>query len=186
MLGHWAASPIGPVDDLMWATADGTRRLLVPSPEAGRFVSAVYGFDDTVVTPLRVRVRRSGVAVHAPDLRLEVHLVVAARGVSVPVGRPTWFTRWVEAPVARRLLGVRTWGVSPTGVREWYQAFSYRRVVRGWASIEGRDLGPLGPLDPPVRFGFSEPPRRPSAVAVRPVLHDPSGRLEEALRREPG
>lgn len=39
---------MGPVDDLMWALPDGTRRLLAPTPEAGRFVSAVYGFDETV------------------------------------------------------------------------------------------------------------------------------------------
>ncbi len=186
MLGHWAESPIGPVDDLMWATADGRRRLLVATPTAARFVSAVYGFDETVVTPLRVRGWSRGVAVHAPDLRLEVHLRAARWGVRVPVLRPPRFTRWIEAPIARRLLGVRTWGVSPTGVQEWYQATSYRRLVGGWASLEGRDLGPLGPLEPPVRFGFSEPPRRPTVVGVRPVLHDPSGRLEEALGRGRG
>lgn len=172
--------------DLMWAMPDGTRRLLVPTPEAGRFVSAVYGFDETMVTPLRARLWKRGVAVQAPDVRLEVHLAAAAWGVRVPIRRPAWFTRRVEAPVARRLLGVRTWGVSPTGVREWYQAVSYRRLVGGWAVLDGRDLGPLRPLDPPVRFGFSEPPRRPSVVGVRPVLHDSSGRLEEALRPGPG
>ncbi|MDP8938213.1 MAG: hypothetical protein M3O23_10890 [Actinomycetota bacterium] len=176
---------MGPVDDLMWALPGGTRRLLVPTPEAGRFVSAVYGFDDTVVTPLRVRASGRGVSVHAPELRLELHLV-AGWALRVPVRRPPWFTRWVEAPVARRLLGVRTWGVSPTGVQEWYQAVSYRPLAHGWASLDGRDLGPLRPVDPPVRFGFSEPPRRPSMVGVRPVLHDPSGRLEEALRPAPG
>lgn len=186
MLGHWEESPLGPVEDLMWARPDGTRRLLVPTPAAGRFVSAVYGFDETVVTPLQVRLWKRGAAVHAPELRLELHLAAGGWGVQVPVRRPAWFTRWVEAPVARRLLGVRTWGVSPTGVRECYQAVSYRRITHGWASLEGRDLGPLRPLGPPVRFGFSEPPRRPSMVGVRPVLHDPSGRLEEALRPGPG
>jgi len=175
--------------DLMWAAPDGTRRLLAPSPAVARFVSAVYGFDETVVTPLHARRSASpssaAVDVHAPELGLEVHLRGGWRLGPAPA-RPGWFTRWVEGPPARLLLGVRTWGVSPTGVQEWYPAVSYWPVVRGWASLGGRDLGPLGPLDPPVRFGFSEPPRRPSMVAVRPVLSDPTGRLEEALRREPG
>ncbi len=186
MLGHWEESPLGPVDDLMWATPDRCRRLLAPTGAAARFVSAVYGFDETVVTPLRARVRARGVDVHAPELGLEIHLVADGWGVRVPVARPRWFTSGVEGPIARRLLGVTVHGVSPTGVREWYQALSYRPVTAGWASLEGRDLGPLSPLDPPVRFGFSEPPRRPSVVGVRPVLHDPSGRLEEVLRRAPG
>lgn len=169
----------------MWAIPDGTRRLLAPSAAVGRFVSAVYGFDETVVTPLRARLSGAAVDVHAPEMGLEVHLRGGVRLGPAPA-RPAWFTRWVEGPPARRLLGVRTWGVSPTGVQEWYPAVSYRRVTGGWASLDGRDLGPLRPLDPPVRFGFSEPPRRPAMVEVRPVLSDPSGRLEESLRPAPG
>ena len=171
--------------DLMWATPAGERRLLAPTAAVARFVSAVYGFDETVVTPLRARVAGGAVDVHAPEIGLEVHLRGGFR-LCVPVPRPAAFTRWVEAPVAGRLLGVRTWGVSPSGVQEWYPATSYRRVVGGWASLEGRDLGALAPVDPPVRFGFSEPPRNPSMVEVRPILSDPSGRLEEALRPGPG
>ncbi len=72
-------------------------------------------------------------------------------------------------------MGVRTYGVSPTGVREWYRARSYRRVVAGSASVAGADLGPLRPIDPRCGFGFSEPPRRPSIVAVRPHLQFPPG-----------
>ena len=171
--------------DLMWATPDGTRRLLAPTAAVARFVSAVYGFDETVVTPLRAGLSGASADVHAPEVGLEVHLRGGRQLARAPA-RPAWFTRWVEGPLARRLLGVRTWGVSPTGVREWYPAVSYRRVTGGWASLNGRDLGALGPLDPPVRFGFSEPPRRPSMVGVRPILEDPSGRLEEALRPTPG
>jgi hypothetical protein len=114
--------------------------------------------------------------VAAPELGLELQ-ARAGRGWPLPPS-PAWITRYLAAPLARRLLGVRTYGVSPTGVREWYRARWYRPLVEARASIDGKDLGALGPLDPPVRFGFSEPPRRPSMVWVRPLLHDPKGRLD--------
>ena len=38
-------------------------------------------------------------------------------------------------------------------------------------------------LDPPLGVGFTDPPRRPSVVAVRPLLHDPTGRLDEIVDR---
>ncbi len=78
-------------------------------------------------------------------------------------------------------MGLRTFGTSPTGVREWYQALAWRPVVTGAARLDGRSLGALGPVEPPLGVGFSEPPRRPSMVLVRPVLEDPSGRLDDIL-----
>jgi hypothetical protein len=85
--------------------------------------------------------------------------------------------------VARALHGVRTYGISSTGVREWYRVDGWRPVVSGRASVAGRDLGALGPVDPPCRFGFSEPPRRPTITAVRPLLEDPSGALDQVVER---
>ena len=166
--------------DLMWATPDGERRLVASSEEVSAFVSAVYRFDRTEVADLQCEVDDHRLDLYAPDLGLELHLQAGA-GWRIPFRRPAWFTRWVEAPAARRLLGVRTYGVSPTGVREWYRADVYRPLIdaRGWA--DGRDLGELRPLDPPVGFGFSEPPRRPSMVWVRPLLHDPSGALSRSF-----
>ncbi|MFN2607842.1 MAG: hypothetical protein ABR511_08090 [Acidimicrobiales bacterium] len=196
MVGHWATSPLGPITDLMWASPDGERLLVAPSAEVAAFVSAVYGFDRTVVSPLHAgtdggRWPSAGVAptvhslhVTAPDLGLDLRLEAGA-GWRIPFPRPAWFTRWVEGPVARALLGVRTYGVSPTGVREWYRTDVYRRVTAGRATVGGRDLGPLGPVRPAVGFGFSEPPRRPSLVAVRPLLWDPSGALDRLLAASP-
>ena len=43
------------------------------------------------------------------------------------------------------------------------------------------DLGAMAPIDPACGFGFSEPPRRPTITLVRPLLHDPSGQLDEVL-----
>ncbi len=162
--------------DLMWARPDDERRLVAPSPEVAAFVSAVYGFDRTDVTPLHATLEDWHLRLTVPERGLELSLA-AGRGWRIPFPRPPWFTRWLEAPVARRLLGVRAYGVSPTGIREWYRADAYRPVVDAAATLHGRDLGPLRPLDPPVRFGFSEPPRRPSMVSVRPLLEDRSGAL---------
>ena len=172
MVGTWSQSPLGRLDDLMWARPDGRRLLLAATQEAVDYVSAVYGFDEVVVGPLRVALDGRFLHLRAAGLGLELHLT-AGRAVALPWPRPAWFTRWVEAPVAHRLLGVRVYGVSPSGVEEWYRAVSFRRVVAGWASVDGRDLGRLSPIDPPARFGFSEPPRLPSMVGVAPLLRWP-------------
>ncbi|MGH9264592.1 MAG: hypothetical protein ACRD1D_07865 [Acidimicrobiales bacterium] len=168
-MGTWQASPVGRLDDLMWARPDGRRLLVAATHEGADYVSGVYGFDEVVVGPLRVRLAGRSLDLFAPGLGLELHLT-AGWAVSLPSPRPPWFTRWVEGPIARLLLGVHTYGVSPSGVQEWYRAVSFRPIVAGWASLGGRDLGRLGPIDPPAGFGFSEPPRVPSMVAVRPLL----------------
>ena len=172
-MGTWRTSPVGPLDDLMWARPDGRRVLAAATEEGAGYVAGVYGFDEVVVGALKVCLDGRFLDLHAPDLGLELHLT-GGRAVSVPRARPAWFTRRVEGPVARRLLGVQTYGVSPSGVQEWYRAVSLRRVVAGWASLDGRDLGRLGPLDPPAGFGFSEPPRFPPLVGVEPLLAWPA------------
>ena len=161
----------------MWATSAGERWLVASRQDVADFVGGIYGFDRVVVSPLLVGSDRRRLDLHAPDLGLEIH-VEAGRGWPVPVPRrrPTWFTRRVEAPIARRLMGVEAYGVSPTGVREWYQASRYRPLVAARASLHGADLGPMQPLEPAVGFGFSEPPRRPSLVEARTVVEARSPR----------
>jgi hypothetical protein len=77
---------------------------------------------------------------------------------------PAWPV--VVDPIARALMpGVRTRGVTPGGT-ETYAATDLHRVTTMTGSWHGHDLGSLAPLEPPVRFGFSSAPRRPSIVAV--------------------
>ena len=172
----------------MWARPDGYRLLLASTAEATEYVSGVYGFDEVVVGPLEVDLHGRFLHLRAAGLGLEIHLH-AGRALSFPWPRPAWFTRWVEGPIAERLLGVHTYGVSPSGVQEWYRAVSVRRIRAGWASIDGRDLGRLGPIDPPAGFGFSEPPRFPTMVGVHPLLERPTtrsgGRSGPGLRPRP-
>ena len=158
--------------DLMWAAPDGTRRLVAPDPEVAGLVSSVYRFEEVLVAPLRLGAGPRWLDLEAPTLGLSLRLR-AGRGVTVPLPRPAGLTRRLEAPLARWLLGVHTWGSSTTGVEQWYQVRSFRWVTEGVAALAGRDLGELSPLEPPVSFGFSEPPRRPSMVGVRSLLRLP-------------
>jgi hypothetical protein len=180
VVGYWERSPIGPFADVMWATPDGQRRLLVPSGAAGAFVSAVYTFDRVDVVPLVAALAGAELDVTAGDVRLHV---TGGRGWRIPFAplRTPAVTRWVEAPVAHALVRVQTYGTSPTGVREWYRADEYRPVAAARATVAGRDLGPLRPRWKAAAFGFSEPPRRAAMVRVRPMLADPSGRLDAVL-----
>ena len=159
--------------DLMWADPDGTRRLVAPDREVADLVSSVYRFEEVLVAPLRLAAGSRTLDLEAPTLGLSLRLR-AGRGVTLPLGRPAAITRRLEAPLARRLLDVRTWGVTATGVEQWYQVRSFRWVTEGAARLEGQDLGGLTPLEPPVSFGFSEPPRRPSMVGVRSLLRLPA------------
>lgn len=180
VVGHWDESPIGPMDDVMWARPDGARVLLVDRRESAELITSVYRFDAVEVVPLRCRVDDALLSVDTDELRVTIQ---GGRRWPIPLrrlrSRP--LVRPLEGLLARGLLGVRTWGVSPTGIEEWYRADEYRRVVAAEASLADQDLGRLRRFHEPARFGFSEPPRRPSMVRVRPLLHDPSGRLAEVL-----
>ena len=93
---------------------------------------------------------------------------------------PAWAT--LIDPVARLVMrGVRTRGTALEGRREWYGATDLGAVTSLGGSWRGQPLGRLADVDPPCRFGFSEAPRRPSITAVRPLLEDPSGRLDEVV-----
>ncbi len=178
VVGHWASTPIGPMDDVLWCDPDGRRTLFTAEAGVARFVAGVYEFDRAVVGPLSVVGNGWAIRVELPDRVAELS---GGPGWAIPVRRPAWFTRLVEGPVARLALGVRTYGTSPTGVREWYRADVVRPVQCAYATLDGESLGRLALRWEPVRFGFSEPPPRPSLVEVRPLLEDPSGRLDEVV-----
>jgi hypothetical protein len=188
VVGHWTEGPLGPMTDLMWAAPNGQRTLVAPSKAVADFVSSVYVFDAVEIVDMEVEAAGGrGLSVRAGRRAIELR---AGHGVRLPIPRPAWVTRFVEAPVARALLGVHTYGRSPTGVREWYQAAGYRRLVVARAMLDGTDLGRMAPIEPPCRFGFSEPPRRPSWVDVRPLLEGPmalgGGKVRVRVERSGG
>lgn len=175
VIGMWDASPIGPFADVMWAQPDG-HRVLYATARPARFITAVYGFDEVVETEVRASSGGASLDVAFGPWKLALR---AGRAVPFPP-RPAWVTRYVEAPIARRLMAVETYGVSPTGVEEWYRSSAVRRV-RAATILGPQALGAIAPLVPRCGFGFSEPPRFPSLTEVRPRLRDRSGRLDAVL-----
>lgn len=175
VVGCWDDAPVGPMLDVMWGRPDGARVLLAQTDAHAQFIASIYDFDEIDVTPLRGSSDGQQTHVEAPGLDLRLR---GGRARRIPIPRPLWFTRWVEAPIARRLMQVEAYGLSPRGAREWYQATAWRWVGDGSAVVGGRDLGPPRPFDEPVGVGFSEPPRRPSIVTVT-VAIDRSARPDD-------
>ncbi|MFI9359383.1 hypothetical protein [Streptomyces lydicus] len=170
VVGHWARSPFGPFSDVMLERPDGHRLLLAPTQATADFIAATYTFDRVRVTPVRVvRTAESWtVAAGSLDLRLTLGrrslLGFLLSAVIGPVAaRPAWTA--VTDPLARLLLNVRTHG-SGGGRSEWYGVRDLRPITAAAATFEGRYLGPLAPVEPPVRFGFGSTPRTPSVVRV--------------------
>jgi hypothetical protein len=194
VVGMWDDSPIGAFADVMWAEPDGTR-VLYADERAATFITAVYEFDRVVHAPveatwdgrsLEVAFTGGSPGEAAGDgaagrARTELHFT-CGRGVPFPP-RPPWVTRRIEAPIARRLFGVETYGVSPTEVQEWYRARRWHRVREARGFVGGRSLGDIAPVAPRCGFGFSEAPELPSLTEVRPLLVDRSGRLGQVVAR---
>jgi uncharacterized protein YndB with AHSA1/START domain len=171
VVGRWEVSPFGSFADVMVERPDGTRVLLAPSAGVGDYVGAIYGFDEVVVVPVAADRTPTRLSVSAGPLELH-----AAIGRRTPLGwllravprRLARSPRWAAAidPIASRLVaGVRTRGTTPGG-EERYAATDWHAVTAVRATWDGEDLGPLAPVDPPVRFGFGSTPRQPSIVDV--------------------
>lgn len=184
VVGHWPESPLGPFTDVMWARRDGERVLLAETGDVADFVTAIYRFDRVQLVPVVATFDGRWVDVAAGEVEMKMR---AGPGWRLPLRRlrPPWVTRWLEGWLARSLLGARTFGVAPSGVRQWYRADEYRRVVYAEARVAEAGLGPLQPFVAPVRFGFTGPPRRPSIVRLRSLLVDPSGHLDAVVGRSP-
>ena len=170
VIGCWPESPIGPLADVMWGRPDGRRVLLAPTEAAAEFICSIYDFDEVRTGPLLVTSdgRRTSVEGHGLELTL-----TGGRLRPIPVPRPLAVTRFIEAPIARSLMGVETFGTSPRGAVEWYQSKGWRWVTDGSARLDGVDLGAPGAVTPPLQVGFSEPPPRPSIVSVRVTIDLP-------------
>nr|WSW64854.1 hypothetical protein OG461_00850 [Streptomyces sp. NBC_00995] len=169
--GHWPQSPFGAFSDVMIEHPDGERRLLAPSRRIAEFVAATYTFEHVEVVP--VEVARDGNRWHVSAGPLVLDLVTGSRttlgrllrAVPSPLARSRTWAAVCDVP-ARLLPGVRTLGRAGPGRREWYGARDLHRVRAATAVLDGRHLGALAPVDPPVTFGFGSAPRTPSVVRV--------------------
>ena len=168
LVGDWRESPLGRTIDVMRVNPDGERHLLVPDEASADFITSIYVFDQVHVGPLEVRGDGRSTHVVGHGLELEAR---AGRLRPIPFPRPRWLTRHVEAPIARAMMGVHTYGVSPTGAREWYQTRGWRWITEASVSLDGETLGALTEVARPVGVGFTDPPLRPSIVEVRVAIH---------------
>ena len=179
VVGHWPRSPFGPVSDVMLEQPNGHRLLVASTPALATFVAATYTFDEVRVAPVTVTAADEvwTVTTGPLDLRFQVGrrgwLGLLLRGVPAPLARlPAWIAL-VDLPARLVLPGVRTRGSTSDGRREWYGAHDLRPIVAVTARLEGRDLGPLAPVSPPVRFGFGSTPRFPALVRVTTTVEVP-------------
>lgn len=186
VIGLWRRGPLGPMNDVMWAQPDGKRILLAPTKEAADFIGGIYDFDEVRVVDFRATESADRFNVSAGALRVEAHGGAPYRLFAL---RPRMLRRsllWVRVEdfllrraIGRLLLGgaegVRAFGQTRSGIKEWYRIDSYRPIVAAHATIDRRDLGALRRLSPPLGFGFSEFPRRPAIVACSPVLEGTFG-----------
>jgi len=182
VVGSWYRSPLGSFADVMVERPDGEPVLLAPTAEVAEFVGSTYRFDTTVLTPVSVTAADGRSLDGTPTRagrpwRVDAGPLAAVVrvGPRPPLGRllrlvprrlataPVLTT--VTDPVARVLLrGVRTRGSAGGGRTEYYGAADLHRIVAAETRWQGADLGLLGPLDPPVRFGFGSSPREPSVT----------------------
>jgi hypothetical protein len=171
VIGSWARSPFGAFADAMVEHADGRRVLIAPNDAVAALVGDVYAFDEVVVADVHVertpdRLRFAGAALSADvGIGRRDGLGRVLRCVPRPIARSvTWAT--IIDPFARvAMRGVRTRGRTPGG-RETYGATDRHRLTAVEATLDGAALGPLADVHPPVHFGFSSAPRRPSIVAT--------------------
>ncbi|MFL2696931.1 MAG: hypothetical protein ACJ0F6_00560 [Acidimicrobiales bacterium] len=171
VVGHWERSPIGPFGDVMWGTPDGQRILLAGNQEVADFVTSIYNFDDVRIGDLQTE--SDGRVTTVKGLGLNLHLSGGIARV-IPFSRPLSFTRFIERPLAKILMGVETFGTSSRGVSEWYQARKWRWVKDGSVSVDGISLGSPLEFSEPINVGFSEPPARPAIVSLQVAIKFPS------------
>ncbi|MFE0824432.1 hypothetical protein [Streptomyces sp. NPDC058847] len=172
VVGHWQGSPFGAFGDVMLERADGDRLLLAPTRKTADFISGTYLFDAVRVVPVEVSVMAHAWTVTAGPL--DLRFTTGRRGVlgfalrTVPgalARRPAW-SALTDRPARLLLPGVRTRGSAGRGRREWYGARDLLPIRAVSARYEGADLGPMAPVEPPVRFGFGSAPRNPSVTRV--------------------
>jgi len=144
-------------------------------------VSATYAFDAVHLVDVRVTADRAAriwrvtagplVAALSIGPRTAVGRLLAT--VPGPLASAEWFAAAVD-PVARFALpGVRTRGSAGGGRVETYAASDQHAVVAVDASWAGVPCGALTPVEPPVAFGFSSVPPRPSVTRVSTTIRRP-------------
>lgn len=179
VIGRWRRSPLGSFTDVMIEDGSGHRRLIAPTQPVADFVAATYTFDAVDIAHVGVTAKRREWAITAGPLH--VAFEIGRRGAlglllrAVPpvlARRPLWIAA-IDRPARLLIPGVRTVGSAGGGRREWYGAQDLQPIRAAVAWLDGADLGPLAPVDPPVGFGFGSVPPAPALVRVTTTVELP-------------
>lgn len=180
VVGAWVKSPFGSFTDVMVQTTDDERVLLAPTAQVADFVSSTYHFDDVEIAPVAAALDRTRLVLNTTRLTLDVTIGGASgvdrllRLVPAPLATAPWWLRMID-PIASRIVpGVHTAGSAGHGRREYYGVRRARSITSVSGRFDGRDLGGVAPLLPPVRFGFSSAPPTPQIVAVTTTIDMPT------------
>jgi hypothetical protein len=176
VIGHWPSSPYGVVTDAMVEDPAGHRTLYAPTPELTEFLSTAYRFHDLQVVTCSARRSGSCWTVQAGPLQLS--FTIGRRNLlgwllwAMPaaLARTPWWVSLLDLPARWLLPGVRTRGRTRDGRRQWYGAQDLHPIIAVSATLEGRDLGKLRAVQPPVGFGFGSVPQSPSLVDVTTMI----------------
>ena len=176
VVGIWQESPFGPFADAMVQLPSGRRILLAPTADAAGFIAATYSFEEARVVDVSAVLAGKALTVDAGPLAIRASVggraLLGALLRTVP--RPlAVHTRWLAAvsplaAVATR--GTRTFGTAGNGRLEYYGVSDLHHISSAVVSWEGVDAGTLSPISPPVTFGFSSVPPRPSLTRVRTTV----------------
>jgi hypothetical protein len=176
VVGHWHSSPYGAVTDVMTEDPAGHRTLYAPTPQLAQFLTAAYRFHDVQVVPCQARCSGRCWTVQAGPLQLS--FTIGRRqllgwllwAVPAVLARAPWWVGLLDLPARRLLAGVRTRGRTRDGRRQWYGAHDLHPIIASHAVLDGRDLGGLRAVRPPVSFGFGSVPARPSMVHLTSTI----------------
>lgn len=179
VVGVWQQSPFGAFADVMLEQPSGHRLLLAPTEDVARFIAATYRFDEVRVMDVSATLAAGTLSVEAGPL--SVRAVTGRRAFlgwalrSVPrrfAVHPGWL-RTVSPLAALAAPGAGTFGTAGSGRLEYYGVTDLHEVDSAVVRWEGADTGPLAPVGPPVAFGFSSVPLRPSLARVRTTVIEP-------------
>lgn len=180
VVGMWDDSPFGAFTDVFVELPDGSSVLLAPDELVAAYVSGTYRFDAVSVVDISARRTARGLELDAGPLVASVDV-----GAISPLGRVLRIVpksiardwRWLTVidPVARLVVpGAGTAGTAGNGRREYYGVTGAHDVTAVSGTWAGEPLGPLAPLDPPVRFGFASLPKVPQVVDVETTIREPA------------
>lgn len=176
VVGMWQDSPFGSFADVMVQQPSGHRLLLAPTPDVAGFIAATYSFDEVQVVDVAASLDRHSLTVDAGPLAIRAItgartlLGTALRAVPRRLAvHPRWLAT-VNPFAALAAPGARTYGTAGSGRKEFYGVTDLHHVTSAVVRWNGSDAGALAPIRPPVTFGFSSVPPRPSIARVRTTV----------------